>query len=206
MADPRFPKGGANTIIGPRRGVQNFILKTGFPLRLENLEKWEGIFQSEKCVLFAKIDQVCSLKDKAFKKILKKWEKYWKSQGIMSVRKSRNHSRSAIAYGFEHERWTKTRIHYWLPIGFVTVHHSLGKEVTYQQQWSLFLVKVSLVYISAWNPILRIEVASLHWSVGGWSGVYSIHCCLHRISFLFGLHFSRQTMYLKLEIHGWLVS
>ena len=35
-------------------------------------------------VLFAKIDQVFSLKDTTFRK-------YWKSQGILSVRKSGNH-------------------------------------------------------------------------------------------------------------------
>ena len=42
-----------------------------------------------KCVLFAKMDQVFSLK-KNIKKILEKWQKYWKSQGILSGRKSGN--------------------------------------------------------------------------------------------------------------------
>ena len=37
--------------------------------------------------LFAKIDQVFSLKDKTLKNT-GKWEKYWKSQGNLSVRKS----------------------------------------------------------------------------------------------------------------------
>ena len=41
-------------------------------------------------VLFAKMDQVFSLK-KNIKKIMVKWEKYWKSRGILSVRKSANH-------------------------------------------------------------------------------------------------------------------
>ena len=36
------------------------------------------------CVLFAKVDQVFSKKNKTLKK-------YWKSQGILSVRKSGNH-------------------------------------------------------------------------------------------------------------------
>ena len=40
------------------------------------------------CVLFAKIDQVFSLKEQDIKKILEKWKKYWKSSGILSVRKS----------------------------------------------------------------------------------------------------------------------
>ena len=40
---------------------------TGFPLRLDNLEKWEGIFQSGRFVLFAKMDQAFSLKTKYLK-------------------------------------------------------------------------------------------------------------------------------------------
>ena len=82
-------------------------------------------------------------------------------------------------------RWmlNEGRIHYWLPIGFVTVDRSLEKEVTYQHL-NLFLVEVSLVYISSWDPIQRAGVVWLHLSVGGWSGVCSIHCCPHRVSLL----------------------
>ena len=43
------------------------------------------------CVLFAKMDQVFSKENKTLKKILENWKKkYWKSQGILSVRKSGN--------------------------------------------------------------------------------------------------------------------
>ena len=43
------------------------------------------------CVLFAKVDQVFSLKKtKTFKKYWKNGKKYWKSQGILSVRKNGN--------------------------------------------------------------------------------------------------------------------
>ena len=42
------------------------------------------------CVLFTTMDQVFSLKKNIKKKILEKWQKYWKSQGILSVRKSGN--------------------------------------------------------------------------------------------------------------------
>ena len=46
------------------------------------------------CILFAKMDQVFSLKKKNIKKILEKWqkilEKSGKSQGILSVQKSGN--------------------------------------------------------------------------------------------------------------------
>ena len=42
------------------------------------------------CVLFAKMDQVFSKENKTLKKYLKIGEKYWKSQGILSVRKSGN--------------------------------------------------------------------------------------------------------------------
>ena len=101
---------------------------SGFPLGLENLGKWEGIFQSGKsqgilnrleksgkitqntgklrefeiniidilsaikmnCVLFVKMGQVFILKKLSIKKILENAKKYWKSQGILSVRKSGN--------------------------------------------------------------------------------------------------------------------
>ena len=33
------------------------------------------------CVLFAKMDQVFSLKKQDIKKILEKWKKFWKNQG-----------------------------------------------------------------------------------------------------------------------------
>ena len=42
------------------------------------------------CVLFAKMDQVFSKENKTIKKYLKIGKKYWKSQGILSVRKSGN--------------------------------------------------------------------------------------------------------------------
>ena len=43
------------------------------------------------CVLFAKMDQVFSKENKTLKKNTGKLEKkYWKSQGILSVRKSGN--------------------------------------------------------------------------------------------------------------------
>ena len=42
------------------------------------------------CVLFANMDQVFSKENKTLKKILENWKKYWKSQGILSVRKSGN--------------------------------------------------------------------------------------------------------------------
>ena len=42
------------------------------------------------CVLFAKMDQVFSLKKLNIKKILENGKKYWKSQGILSVQKSWN--------------------------------------------------------------------------------------------------------------------
>ena len=42
------------------------------------------------CVLFAKMDQVFSKENKTLKKYLKIGEKYWKSQGILLVRKSGN--------------------------------------------------------------------------------------------------------------------
>ena len=45
------------------------------------------------CALFAKMDQIFSLKNKTFKKYWKNGKKYWKSQGkvrILSVRKSGN--------------------------------------------------------------------------------------------------------------------
>ena len=42
------------------------------------------------CILFAKMDQVFSKENKILKKILENWEKYWKSQGILSVQKSGN--------------------------------------------------------------------------------------------------------------------
>ena len=41
-------------------------------------------------VLFAKMDQVFSLKNKTLKNTGKMEKKYWKSQGILSVRKSGN--------------------------------------------------------------------------------------------------------------------
>ena len=43
------------------------------------------------CVLFAKMDQVFSKENKTLKKYWEIGKKYWKSQGILSVRKSRNH-------------------------------------------------------------------------------------------------------------------
>ena len=42
------------------------------------------------CVLFAKMDQGFSKENKTLKKYLKIGKKYWKSQGILSVRKSGN--------------------------------------------------------------------------------------------------------------------
>ena len=42
------------------------------------------------CVLFAKMDQVFSKENKTLKKYLENWKKYWKSQGILSFRKSGN--------------------------------------------------------------------------------------------------------------------
>ena len=42
------------------------------------------------CVLFAKIDQVFSLGNRALKIYWKNGKKYWKSQGILSVQKSGN--------------------------------------------------------------------------------------------------------------------
>ena len=42
------------------------------------------------CVLFAKMDQVFSEENKTLKKYWKFGKKYWKSQGILSVRKSGN--------------------------------------------------------------------------------------------------------------------
>ena len=41
-------------------------------------------------VLFAKMDQVFSLKKQNIKKYWKNGKKYWKNQGILSVRKSGN--------------------------------------------------------------------------------------------------------------------
>ena len=41
------------------------------------------------CVLFAKMDQVFSKENKTIKNT-GNWKKYWKSQGILSVRKSGN--------------------------------------------------------------------------------------------------------------------
>ena len=41
------------------------------------------------CILFVKMDQVFSKENKTLK-ILENWKKYWKSQGILSVRKSGN--------------------------------------------------------------------------------------------------------------------
>ena len=76
-------------------------------------------------------------------------------------------------------RWmlNEGRIHYWLPIGFVTVDHGLRKEVTHQHL-NLFLVEVSLVYISSWDPIQRAGVVcaacteSAYWlnAMLEWSG------------------------------------
>ena len=43
------------------------------------------------CVFFPEMDTVFSFKSKAFKKYLKMENKYWKSQGILSVRKRGNH-------------------------------------------------------------------------------------------------------------------
>ena len=103
-------------------------------------------------------------------------------------------------YGFEPEGWTKARIEYWSPIGFVTVDHSLAKEVTYRHL-NLFLVEVSLVYISSWDPIQRAGVVWLHLSVGGWSGVCSIHCCLHRVSLL--VECNAGVVWLHLSVRGW---
>ena len=45
------------------------------------------------CVLFAKMDQVFSLKNKTLKNTGKMKKKTWKSLGILSVRKSGNHGR-----------------------------------------------------------------------------------------------------------------
>ena len=42
------------------------------------------------CVLFAKMDQVFSLRNKTLKKYWKNGKRYWKSQGILSVQKSGN--------------------------------------------------------------------------------------------------------------------
>ena len=42
------------------------------------------------CVLFAKMDQVFSLKNKTLKNTGKMEKRYWKSQGILSVQKSGN--------------------------------------------------------------------------------------------------------------------
>ena len=42
------------------------------------------------CVLFAKMDQVFSLKKTEHEKILENGKKYWKSQGILSVQRSGN--------------------------------------------------------------------------------------------------------------------
>ena len=42
------------------------------------------------CVLFAKMDKVFSKENKTLKKILEIGKKYWKNQGILSVRKSGN--------------------------------------------------------------------------------------------------------------------
>ena len=44
------------------------------------------------CVSFAKMDQVFSLKNKTLNKYWKNGKKYWKSQGILWVRKSGNHA------------------------------------------------------------------------------------------------------------------
>ena len=42
------------------------------------------------CVLFAQMDQVLSKENKTLKKYWKFGQKYWKSQGILSVWKSGN--------------------------------------------------------------------------------------------------------------------
>ena len=46
---------------------------TGFPLGLENLEKWEGIFQSGKSQ---------GILNKQTGKVRENHTKYWKTQGI----------------------------------------------------------------------------------------------------------------------------
>ena len=42
------------------------------------------------CALFAKMDQIFSLKKQNIKKILEKWQKILENQGILSVWKSGN--------------------------------------------------------------------------------------------------------------------
>ena len=57
-------------------GARLCFYTSGFPLGLENLEKWEGIFQSGNFEQTGKVRE--------------NHTKYWKSQGILSVRKSGN--------------------------------------------------------------------------------------------------------------------
>ena len=48
------------------------------------------------CVLFAKMDQVFSKENKTLKKYWKIGKKDWRSQGILSVRKSGNPVKSSV--------------------------------------------------------------------------------------------------------------
>ena len=50
------------------------------------------------CVLLAKMDQVFSKENRTLK-ILENWKKYWKSQGILSTRKSGNPESKRIKKG-----------------------------------------------------------------------------------------------------------
>ena len=71
------------------------------------------------CVSFAKMDQVLSLKNITLNKYWKNGKKYWKSQGILSVRKSG-----------KHEKGPNRRV---LPDGIVLVtflQHCYGIEKT----------------------------------------------------------------------------
>ena len=62
-----------------------------FPLGLENLEKWEGIFQSWKSQ--GSLPKILEKSEKIYWKI----EKYWKSQGNLSASNSEN-PRNMIPY------------------------------------------------------------------------------------------------------------
>ena len=80
------------------------MVSPGFPLGLENLEKWKGIFQSGKSQGIlnrleksGKITQNTGTKQN-IQQILEKWKKYWKSRAILSVRKSGNHVVKQIRY------------------------------------------------------------------------------------------------------------
>ena len=117
------------------------VVQAEFPLSPENLKKWEFFFPVREFIIFTR-------KSGAFlsfrKKVRKKWQKFWKSQGISWQGKVGTPPRLSEA-AFAPYLWQK------LPILTVGICLFLGIIQVQIQESALKLPKISLPEVRGWS-------------------------------------------------------